>query len=388
METEARTTILPASRRDGTFAVSEMQGLASELFAKAGFPEPGKVSKHDVGLGSNPKTRSEAKWAVENATENAVNYYSSPENLQSLADDLRYLLPRYGVDLGGGEDGPLDPSTKSDLDQKYKETLSDPHARAVYTSLLVKIYDGAVDRLQKVAEKTGDRSILQLGELGIGEDGQIKAKEIEKIGDVPQLSEAYREAVKRDHDYMYELVQGEDGKTKIHKKKAPGASQWLKDTSGGIMETGSTDEALGYFMGRSVRAFVRLLPGFVGAGFRREVEKSSDIRAETAKVLEQIGELSKKQAEVKQPHARAGAEVGEEGRGAGQERSRQGEGNPRGGAGGWPQPEYIDADFEVLEDKSSSPGKGSGKTATPKMLQRGDSPKPLLLQETGGRERG
>lgn len=392
MPNEKPNIVLPSSRSSTTFAVEETQGIAEKLFAKAGFPPPGQESKVDTGLEGNPRNRSEAKWAIENATESAITYYSSPGNLQSLADDLRYLLPKYGVEFGD-EDGPLDAKTKEAMDNKYKETLKDPAARAVYTSLLVKIYDGSVDRLNKVAAKTGDRSILQMGDLVVGEDGKALPQEVTKIGAVPKLQEAYRDAVKRDHDYMYELVTGEDGKTKVVKKKAPGLSDWGKDTSGGMMAAGSTDEALGYFMGSSARALFRLLPGFVGAGFRREVGKSSDIRVETAKVLEQIGELTKKKVEF--PHSQAQAE----GVGAGNENkareqhsqdSKKREGNRWGSEG-----DVIDGDFELLEDKprggegnENSPNQPNqpNRPSAPKTLPRGREAT-FLIEGPAGRDR-
>lgn len=385
MDDKKPRMVLPSGRTTSTFPAEEMQGVVESLFAKAGLPAPGQIPKNAAGLESKPRTRSEAKWAIENAMDGAVDYYSSPENLQSLSDELRYLLPRYGVEFGD-EDGPLDPATKAAMDHKFKETLKDPASHAVYTNLLTKIYNGSVDRLQKVAAKSGNRSILQMGDLVVGADGKAVPEEVTKIGEIPKLQEAYRDAVKRDHDYMYELVEGQDGQTKIVKKKAPGVSDWMKNTAGDMSKTGSTDEAIGYFMGSSARALFRLLPGFVGAGFRREVEKSSDIRAEQAKILEQIDGLSKKKTGETQ--ARGAAAVGGNAEGQSRSRSQSQEGNKtpgkgeRGAAGGGP--EVIDVEFEVLEDRPK--GGDKTRTSSAKSLARGREGT-LLLEESRGRER-
>lgn len=377
MTTENPNVVLPSSKTATTFPAGDLQGVAEELFSKAGYAVPGQTSKNPTGLAGNPRTRSEAKWAIETAMEEAVTYYSSPENLQNLSEELRYLLDRYDVKFGD-EDGPVSATTKEALDKKYKETLKDPAAHAVYTNLMVKVYNGSVDRLQKVAKKTGDRSILQMGELEVDENGKAVPQEVTQIGTVPKLEAAYRDAVKRDRDYMYELVTGEDGQTKVAKKKAPGVRDWAKNTSGGIMEAGSTDEAVGFLMGSSIRALFRLMPGFIGAGFRREVEKSSDIRSETAKVLEQIGELSRNKAEAIQQHT--GVEkINGDTQTRTQNRGKGGQVGSNGKNGG--EPEVIDGEFVMVEDKNTR----SENSSASKALPRGT--RGALLLGAGGRER-
>lgn len=268
---------------------------AAQMFSKARMEKPDDAAGRIFDKNLNPQNRGEAKRAIETAIDDAVVYYSDPERLQELGDTLRYLLPRYGVEPGGGSE-----RSRAECEGRYGKALEDKNEHAVCTKIMVDVYNGAVARMRKAAKKAGSDEPLKIGAGGA---------EISPLGRIPELDEAYKSAVQRDPRFMWTLETGPDGKTKAVRKNSPTVGDWLKDTGKGIAATQTTDEGLGYLLGSSVRALVRLLPGL------REVDGKRDLRSETAKLLRQVEGLGKKEEAVR-PH-RAGQAQAEAGAGEG-----------------------------------------------------------------------
>jgi hypothetical protein len=276
----------------GLMAVSEIDAKVEKAYEAAGMAAPDSAKMDKGGLSAAPKTQAEAKYAIQDSLENAILYYSTPSRMQELGDTLRYLLPRYGVKVGG-----LDEETVQLGNRKFQSTLSDPAEHAVFTDLMVRVYDGVVERMERAGKKSGQKGILKIGEGG---------EEVTKIGKIPALEKAYLNAVRRDHSTVWELSQDKDGKTVLNKRKAAGFFDWIGHTGKGIKESGDTDEAIGYAIGSTLRAIIRLSPALLLQGTKREIEKKGDVRHETAKLLTQIESLCKREVGIARPQRAEG----------------------------------------------------------------------------------
>lgn len=272
--------ILPLSARGATKPFSSLKHLAEKSFIAS------KMASADshletVGLERvNPKNRGEAKRAVERGMDQAVIHYSDPERLAELGDHLRYLLPFYGAAAGK-----MHPLTQADREQRFKNAFPEKGDRAVHTQMLVDIYNGSVARLRKAAEKSGNNELLKLGE---GD------KEITFIPRIKKLEDEYHAATTRDKRYIYTLEPDKDGKFKAVRKDAPTFGDWSKDTMAGLTSSGTHEEAMGYLLGRSLKSLVKLVtPGAM------ELHQATDVRAGTAKMLEQLRGVGKTSSMIK-----------------------------------------------------------------------------------------
>ncbi len=271
----------------GLLAVSEIDAKVEKAYGAAGMTSPNSAKMEKGGLSGAPKTQAEAANAIQDSLDNAILYYSTPSRLQELGDTLRYLLPRYGVEAGR-----LDDKTVTEGNRKFQSTLGDPNEHAVFTDLMVRVYDGAVTRMEKAGRKSRMGDVLK-----IGEDGQ----KITKIGKIPALEKAYLDAVRRDHSTVWELTEDKDGKTVLKNRKAAGVFDWMGHTSQGMKESKDSDEAIGFVVGSTLRAIARLSPALLLKGLRREIEKKGDVRHETAKILTQIESLCKREVGISRP---------------------------------------------------------------------------------------
>jgi len=254
---------------------------AKKAFAKAGFSRQGSVYEDFISSSPNPKTRAEVKEAVDKAKQAAIDYYSDPEKLGELGDRIKVAL----TDYGHNSDESLTKEERGKIRASLK--FSDDGEKAVHTKMMVDIYNGALLRLKKAADTSKDRSFLKTPEGG----------ELEEAPTPEKLEQAYKKATSRDRSYIWTLETDRDGRTRAVKKKAPSFGDWTRDTVDGMAAGSNMEDGVGYLLGRSLRAMVRLLPGM------GEVEGKEQLRAKTARLYQQMESLVPSRRGAIHPHS-------------------------------------------------------------------------------------
>ncbi len=249
--------------------LSESAGVAAKVaFAKAGMKGAGETSAIFAGGAPGASTRAEASKVIREAKKAAINHYSNPENLAELGAKLTVLMSDYGV----GDARRLSSAKLKEVEAGL--AFGDEGEKAVYTKMMIEIYNGALGNLKKAADKSGDRSFLKSGA------GELK----EALVPV-ELEEAYESATKRDKKYVWALETDRDGRSRVVRKNASTVRDWLNKTADGVAAGENAEEGIGYFLGSSAKALFRLLPGM------GEVEGKSQLRAEAARLYQQVEAL-------------------------------------------------------------------------------------------------
>lgn len=274
-----------------------MRQAAKSAFAKVGMEGVGETAVAFAGGAPGAKTRSEAAKIVRQAKKAAVNHYSDPGNLAELGAKLTVLMSDYGH----GSASSLGEAKLAEVEAGLQ--FGDEGEKAVYTKTMIDIYNGAVRNLHKAARKSGDRSFLSDGHGG----------EISEALVPVELEEAYTKATTRDWNYVWTLETDKDGRSRVVRKNAPTVRDWAGKTVDAMSSSPTMEEGIGYFLGSSLRAVFRLLPG-VG-----EVEGKDQLRAEAARLYQQVEALIPSRKGNIHPHGtpaereEAGGALSEEG---------------------------------------------------------------------------
>lgn len=253
---------------------------AKAAFAKAGMDGAGETAAAFAGGAPGAKTRAEAAKVVRAAKQAAINHYSDPGNLAELGSKLTVLMSDYGH----GSAARLGEAKLAEVEAGLQ--FGDEGEKAVYTKMMIDIYNGAVRNLHKAARKSGDRSFLDDGQGGEISEALVPAK----------LQEAYDKATTRDRNYVWTLETDKDGHSRVVRKNAPTLRDWAGNTVDGMASGSTLEEGVGYFLGSSLRAVFRLLPG-VG-----EVDGKDQLRAEAARLYQQVEALIPSRKGVIHPH--------------------------------------------------------------------------------------
>lgn len=264
---------------------------ARSAFAKAGMNGVGETSKVFAGAAPGASTRADAARVVREAKKAAVNHYSDPENLAELGVKLSVLMADYGEPLSRNLGAARFQEAKTGLE------FGDDGEKAVYTKMMIDIYNGGVKNLRKAAAKTGDRSFLSDGEGGELSEAPVPEK----------LEKAYSKATERDRNYVWSLETDRDGHSRVVRKSAPTIRDWAGKTVDGMSSSATMEEGIGYLLGSSLRAAFRLIPGM------GEVDGKGQLRAEAARLYQQVEALIPSRKGNIHPHGTAGeraADVG------------------------------------------------------------------------------
>lgn len=286
-ETKPKVTWVPLRRAD----VGDNSRIAAKTAcAAAGVGRVGEV--HGVFSGAGASSRAEAARTVRRAKKAAIAYYTDPGKLGELGEKLSVLLSDYGVK----EPGDIDHEAAAKVSQGLE--FGDDGEKAVYTRMLVDIYNGALANLRKAGKNSGDRSFLKAA----GTDGELEDAPV-----TAELKKAYRDATKRDKNYVWALETDRDGRRRVVRKNAPTLGDWGRKTVDGMTGSANVEEGIGYLLGSSLRAMIRLIPGL------GEVEGKDQLRAEAARLYQQVESLVPSRKTAVHPHTSPGAKAAEGG---------------------------------------------------------------------------